>query len=178
MRRPVSQETWAWCSTPPCPDCPLTCDSEDSGAPWRSRLAVIIQMRDYEKGRAVTPPGGPRQPNARRDVWLLVTAVSRRESAPSAGIASRSIWGLFQPYLQHNTSISLVITQAYKYQPLSANIFQKEKIKASNNGGKLILVTAGFSYLWLRLRLFFCSLHLSISSQQKSRSNLWSWDGK
>lgn len=74
------------------PDCPLTCDSEDINrceGLWRSRLAVIIQMKDYEKGRAVTPPAGPKQADAGRDVWLLVTLVSRRESAPSAGIASR-----------------------------------------------------------------------------------------
>lgn len=98
-------------------ECPLTCDGEDINsceAPWRRRIAVIIQMKDYEKGRAVTPPGGPKEPDARRDVWLLVTVVSRPESAPSAGIASRCVWGLFQPYLQHNTSISLVITQAYE----------------------------------------------------------------
>lgn len=76
------------------PECPLTCDGEDINsceAPWRRRFAVIIQMKDYEKGRAVTPAGGPKEPDARRDVWLLVTVVSRQESAPSAGIASRCV---------------------------------------------------------------------------------------
>lgn len=109
-------------------------DINSCEAPWRRRLAVIIQMKDYEKGRAVTPPGGPKEPDARRDVWLLVTAVSRQESAPSAGIAPCCVWGLFQPYLQHNSSFNLVITQAYEL--LSSNIFQEEAINGSNNEEK------------------------------------------
>lgn len=56
---------------------------------------------------------------------------------------------------QHNTSISLVITQADKSSwPLSANIFQEGAIKASNNGGKLISLTAEFTYLLALLLLW------------------------
>lgn len=116
---------------------------------------VSCNYSDYEKGRAVTPPAGPKRADAGGDVWLLVPPVSRPESAPSAGRAPPSIGGLFQSYLQQNTSISLVITQAYKSSwPLSANTFQEGEIKASNNGGKLISVRAGFPYPFAFLRRF------------------------
>lgn len=140
MRRPPGVPRRAG----PGPDCPLPGDSEDISrceAPWTSRLAVIIQMKDEEKGRAVAPPWrshAGRRPQAR---W----AISHAGEQPRTCSLSRN--GFVLPFEDSFSLVSdVTLPLASLSRPLGLVLqtsSRTEEIKPAGNGGEEVSGRAG-----------------------------------